>query len=349
MWSSWSWKHDEKTILKDEEFTKEEEKKEGQESSKKSVNEKAKPTLIIVDAESSPSRDRSMSRTRSARSPRRKSFVVHDEGQIEGDTGSGQGSYEANMRAPAIAVEPAMQIDGQAPIPDTEHLTPMFLPRWRTPTHLRDNSRDASDAGSMYSRWTAPDNASMMAVFSAPGVTSETTEHISRDKSEQQATTTPSIDERALDSRPGTAMTQHDAFGGYDTPVSRRSVERLQSHQVNMHGDDASIHSSTPIPVTRDMMQHVRNRSTMAVVQAAGIIAPIDDAAEVDGTDNLKEPLSIYAAATQPTTEIQHSNDRNVLTTQSEQNNLKTRETTATRPGLYNRDDSGFVTAMEKL
>jgi len=189
----------------------------------------------------------------------------------------------------------------------------------------------------------------MMAVFSAPGVTFETTGHTSRDKSLQQAINTPSLDERAANSRPGTAMTQHDAFGGYDTPVSRRSVERLQSHQVNMHAEGASIHSSVPVSSARDLMQHVRSPSTMAVVQAAGIIAPTDDTAEVIGTNDLKEPLSIYAAVTRPTTEDQRSNDTNLWTMQSEQNDLKAGETTATRPGLYNRDDSGFVTAMEKF
>lgn len=354
MWSSWGWKHDERTIHKDEEFTKKEEKKEEKEWNKKSWNEKVDSPSIVVEDTPSPNRDRSASRPRSAR---RKTIAVHDEGQIEGETGAGQDLGGSKLNIPAVAVEPPVQTDGQGAGADPEHLSPMFLPKWKTVTHLRDGSKDVSDTGSTYSRRTFPDNASTKAVFSAPGVTSETietTDNISKGKNPDSTLDTSRTDGIVPTPRPSTATMARDHVGGYDTPVSRRSVERLQSHQVDVSGDGGSVHSSILTLKTMDRMQPLRSPSSTAIVQAEGVIAPANELTDLAAVGTSGKPSSAHAVVGESDLNKVQPDGTNsqtaVETTDTKlHDNSKTAQSTSERPGLYNRDDSDFVTAMEKL
>lgn len=346
MWSSWSWKHDERILQKETEVDDEEK-----------PDQQAEPPLpsdglLNVHQPAQGNRPRSTSRaSRTSRaSGRRKTISVRNEGQIEGE--------EAVPPIPHAAIQ-----DGQPDMPDianaqlpvgapeyptiteppdaAQSTPPMFIPKWKTAAHLRDSLKDVSDAGSTYSK-VMPDNASTTAVFSAPGV---------QRVDSQRAETS---DTRSVDTQPPTPGFT-DNLCGYDTPVSRRSVERLQRHQTEFDGQ--SIHSSMLAyslnEITSSRIQPLRSPSAVAMVQAEGVISPVDASAP---TANV---AASSAANMDPALE---GMQREVLHAQSHTTDGKTpldgeklidQNTSATenekRPGLYDRQDSTFVTAQEDL
>jgi len=374
MWSSWSWKHDERTLERDENLEKQEVDAPPQQKLP-AVSEQQ------IDGASTPSdnRDQGRSRARSASRAnwqRRRTVTVQDEGQVEGEEparptvprAAAQNGTPATSKptvsAPILAVDPPTPA-AVAESREAEHNpSHVFLPKWKNAAHLRDDSKDISDTGSTYSRPAnaAPDNASTMAVFSAPGVQRQD----SQDDTSITNVGTHTAGRRSLESRSSTPEPK-DNLGGYDTPVSRRSVERLQRHQTDMT-DGQSIRSSIPASiltldgVASTRMHPLRSPSAVAIVQAEGII---DDTGE--GPASTPEPASIVTTRTksEATADGDSSPDmaggvayRSIptnttpeVTAPSIDGGAKDQPTTpsAVRPLLYDRNDSEFVTAYEKL
>lgn len=350
LWSSWGWKEDEKTVHKDEQYIKREEKKERSRSFSNAASKKDD----IGNGESMLAR-RSQSEDRRSFVTRRKTLTVQDEGQIEGEEPPVPPvpsllpqQTSSSISTPALTVDP--------PTPNTEgavskpqQVSPIFLPKWKQASHLKNDSKDVSDAGSTYSQVTMQDNASTRAIFCAPGV-------------QRQSSNTPDISVSGRNtptaegmSSPGFTPTTpgpKDNLGGYDTPVSRRSVERLQNHQMDIH-DDRSVHSSL-LPEKQTLNSRVeplRSPSSMAVVHAEGIIKP-------KGEDLPQEDQSLH--------DVQQTNDDGgynapsvrgipIHSTKDEAppRDLGTQpecpKHSLQRPGLYGRDDQDFVTALERL
>ena len=157
------------------------------------------------------------------------------------------------------------------------------MPKLKTVDRLRTPSHPEVDAASMRSGISFADNASTMAVFSAAGVS--------------DATSSPPPTQNG---RPGTSATaestgQSDkastirsltigkgAGDGYDTPASRRSVERLQSHQSQQveDGSLASYANSMLVPdeprANGARLEHLRSPSNVAIVGAAGVVDVVE-------------------------------------------------------------------------
>lgn len=358
MWSSWSWKHDEKTLQKDEKIEKQVQKEQAQPT----VNEPQTDGALPLDK-----RNRSQSRARSASRAsrqRRKTVAVQNEGQIEGEqtamlnvpraAAQDQAANAPDLPTPAVEIDP--------PTGAEQNLSPMFIPRWKNAAHLRDESKDISDTGSTYSHASkvVPDNVSTMAVFSAPGVQREE----SRDNTSTLDAGTPTADRESYDFR-NSLPTTRDNLGGYDTPVSRRSVERLQRHQTDMT-DGQSIQSSIPASTLYEegaissRLQPLRSPSAMAVTHAEGIIPPMDQQA-VPASDtgaNRQAALFDNGNGGGDVGDVTAQQQRTTNTTpkageaRTRTKNVEDEPTTPTitdRPVLYDRADSNFVTAYEKL
>ena len=376
MWSSWSWKHDERTLQRDEKLDKQE-LKEQKEQDQQTPNEPQTDGALA----SSGKRVRSQSTPRSASRAtryRRKTKTVENEGQIEGETGTmptipraaaqdgTEDASESAVLAPALAVDPPTPEAVAESTGAEQNLSSMFIPKWKNAAHLRDDARDISDAGSTYSHASkvVPDNASTMAVFSAPGVQRQDS---TIDTSAVDMGTS-NADGRSFDFRPSKPGPK-DNLGGYDTPVSRRSVERLQRHQTDMT-DGQSIHSSIPASVltldgaSSSRIQPLRSSSATAVVQAEGVIAPIEeDLTPASETSSILTKSGTFA----PTADDRGHADMDgeaarqhipmhatpkAKEAQATPSNVEDEPTTPTatrRPVLYDRSDTDFVTAHEEL
>lgn len=326
MWSSWGMKHDERTVHSDEKLS-HDEKKQDLEASAET------PTIAVDGTHEIPSQEKSRSRSR-ARSTgsRRRTISVRDEGQVEGESTRPMIPKAVNAdtdRAVSGNTVPKMIINSSANETSTspDHLSPMFMPKFKTSLF-----KDEGDSASMMTQTSVlPDNASTRAVFSASGVTSATEQSTMKSTPVQDGI------------RPVTPAPK-DNLGGYDTPHSRRSVERLQRHDTEL-SDEQSLNTASIINGD-GRMQALRSPSTMAVVQAEGVIEPVNDrdTAQLTNGDfetGHKDPMSVNGNV---------SGDG--ATTNGIKNGISIGDkatTTENRPALYGRDDSTFVTAMEKL
>ncbi|KAK5083574.1 hypothetical protein LTR05_006077 [Lithohypha guttulata] len=346
VWSSWGWKHDERSMQKDDELGKEDKK-----HPKESLQEKGDISSTMVDGTSSTQHEKSRSRSRRRSSAtRRKTVTVRDEGQTEADASSSQSPEativrDADSTTPTLTFDPAA-FDSKTDTASSQHLSPSYVSKWKHSNHLKDESRSFSDAASTYTQAShmVADNASTRAVFSAAGV--------KRDLSAE--TPTPTQENKQFDFRSATPSGQRDNLGGYDTPQSRRSLERLKRHDTGL-SDGQSVHSSMPASMlgvdgtTDARLQTFRNPSSMAVVQAEGVIEPIkssveNEASPAAGTASLSS--SEASTAQRDGTNIPAQNA--TVMGEPHIDGVKA-PTTSQRPGLYERDASTFMTAREKL
>lgn len=346
LWSSWGWKDDERTVQKDVEYVKKEGKRERSRSHTAQSEEKndlQSPAPTVGDRDSSENRP--------SFAARRKTVTVQDQGQVEDEEVQRSLSREketySHLSPPVVAIDPPTPL---AEEPGTEqHVSPMFLPKWKNSPHLKNDSKDISDAGSTYSRMTAQDNMSTRAVFSAPGVQRQNSDL----PESSTANTDDRVDSPSFDFRPSTPGPK-DNLGGYDTPVSKRSVERLRSHQVDID-DQQSMHSSLPLGAAAPdaRIEPMRSPSSMAIVHAEGVISPTEEEPPVVS----ETPSDHVQQRTETDTEKKsHPLPKAVIESTDKQGDaainpttVESSETPIQRPGLYNRDDSDFVTAMEKL
>lgn len=320
MWSSWGWKHDERTVQNSEQAAHDEER-----TQPETINET--PTIAVDGVHDVPAQEQSRSRSR-ARSTgsRRRTISVRDEGQVEGDSPiptipkavNAQDQATSSNARPDERANLSAREGNRSP----DHLSPVFIPKWKTSL-----MRDEADTASMMTQTsTMPDNASTMAIFSAPGVSS------ALDQDASSPTTTYD------NNRPVTPGPK-DNLGGYDTPHSRRSVERLQRYNTEL-SDGQSVHSS--IPNGDGRLQALRSPSAMAVVQAEGVIEPVaDEYAPSNKNGVVKAEHNAIG--------VNHNEVENQTGLAGGIDGEDVTPTAEKRPALYGRDDSNFVTAVEKL
>ena len=373
MWSSWGWKHDERTLEKDGLLEKQEAKAQPQQKLSTDGDQQMDGATVLSD-DSNRRQSRARSASHASRQ-RRRTVTVQDEGQVEGEEPAVPTTPRAaaqNGISDTVGLTPTLAVERPTPAAaNTEsrepeqNLSPVFIPKWRSAAHLRGDSKDTSDAGSNYSRAAnaAPDNASTMAVFSAPGVQRQD----SQDDTSHRNIGTPTADRVSLESRPSTPEAK-DNLGGYDTPVSRRSVERLQRHQTDIT-DGQSIRSSIPASIltldgaTSTRLHPLKSPSAVAIVQAEGILATPD--VRLASTNELSSTvaastMSVAAGNGGSSPDVGSGATYHDITT-----NPMPRGRTSSipggttdqpavpsgivRPSLHDRDDSDFKTAHQKL
>lgn len=342
LWSGWGSKHDEDTIRREEEASRAALGDEKEDQDQKSVangDEKSRSqsrSRRKSDAKRNESDSRSMSRKRT--------IAVSDAGQAQGYF----------PETPAIGVEVStpneMEEGERKDISATTTsdggteslLTPMFLPKYKTAPHLRNNSKDMSDSASVKTGHSVltPDNASTRAVFSAAGVSRQATNDAG------DTPTSESFYGDVLDAGPGTAEgsikndDRRSAMGGTDTPYSRRSVERLMSHQVNVTGADGSSIAGTEMSGApssiqlANRLQPLRSPSSMAIAHHEGVVGIVEGGV-ADENANAEDEITPTQERKDPITQGAKAVDSD--------------EVQVERPGMYDRAASEFKTAMEHL
>ena len=313
MWSMWGSKHDEHTIEREEKAERNGSDEPDQDPAKTSAAEGAaisgtmKPTRTASSRRRSSRKASADQRSRS----RRRTTTVTDTGQAEAHREDAE-------------EDPSKTQTNHSPNAGTSNgstmLTPSFLPKYKNlPAHLRNESKD--DTASVMTGRTTGDveslrNASTIAVFAAPGVLSPESRKRStaQASSLSQSVVSPDMgDEEASTPAPRseTASTIRP-----ETPASRRSIERLHSDQDPGH----------------DNIMHLANSSNVAVVGREGVVG------EVAGPGNSGRKQRAETRLGDQKLEDRHLDERN---------GQQGQEPVQSRPGLYDRKDTAFETAIE--
>ncbi len=422
LWSGWGSKHDEHTIQREEKAMYEEKKQEQQEQKRKKSKDEAVDTVTPVTedrlrAQTVPT-NMSRARRRSSgekqrpsvghRSRSRRTMTVTDRGQVEGTTSDLTALPSIDPSNSTITASRANDSAILTPPPtsateQTQHLGPTFVPKLKTVDRLRSPSHPESDAASMRSGVSFADNASTMAVFGAAGVSKATTASLTyggRPITSATADSTGQSDKASTIRSPTIAKSADD---GYDTPASRRSVERLQSHQ-SQQVEDGSLPSYANSMLSPDetktdgaRLQHLRSPSNVAIIGAAGIVDVIkggqadpelqnddgfpngeniqarEDSPNVSGArlEHLRNPSNIAVVGAADVVDVvkggeadgeRQKDDSSADAEKSQPGSdpTQTRFNGTTdgkeaevketgRPGMYDRADSEFQTAIEKM
>lgn len=236
--------------------------------------------------------------------------------------------------------------------PETALLSAGFMPKFKTVSHLRDDSAGSGPASEVASIMTGrtgvmADDASTRAVFAVPGVISSRDQHLTdgTDDASIAPTTRPGSplanEARSvfsdIDGLPSPTATSRPGNAGSDTPRSQRSLERLQSHQ-----QDEGM----------GRMQPLRSPSAVAVVRMEGIASLVEDSPgrnNSGSSDHLDvDGDGVNLANGSEAQDIEHAQSTN--STKSDTSAIAATPTAAAdRPKLYDRADTKFETAMEKL
>ncbi|KAL2422025.1 AB hydrolase superfamily protein C4A8.06c [Exophiala dermatitidis] len=256
--------------------------------------------------------------------------------------------------------------------PASTLLSAGFLPRFKAAAHLRDDSAGTGTTGTfsdtasnMTSRsgrsglGAAADDASTRAVFAAHGV-SKDVENVARDdgggegegegsdgESGEKEKSLPRADfvndtktgpgsgqlveEKKEKQKSGSqdpdANIDHadaDAVMGSDTPRSQRSLERLYSHQQ----DEGMMGHMEPL----------RSPSSIAVVRAEGVVGVVDGGPGHDDDEGVRNDDR------NPNSKGDYIQDKNNQVVETNQ-----QPTSDSRPKLYDRAETTFQTAVERL
>ncbi|KIW14576.1 hypothetical protein PV08_07360 [Exophiala spinifera] len=340
MWSMWGSKHDEMTLKREAE---------AEDSQPAHLDREVSATppqgVVIGHVEGTPlgpeekpasSRARSSTGGRSMSSKRRASegrgrgrartISVADKGQVDSqhlppaveESQPAAPSMTTSGNPTILATTTSLEAhDGRAQSPVSSLLSAGFIPKFKTASHLRDDSASIKTGKSL---GVASDDASTRALFAEAGVASEI---------DNESTV---LDSRSVrpSARPGSPLASDfatwtpgddgddDEFrtngqgphDGSDTPRSHRSLERLQSHQ-----QDEGM----------GRLQPLRSPSSTAVVRAAGVV-DIVPAGEADKNGSTAKGEDILNGTdTNGTTDVEK----------------------VSRPKLYDRADTAFKTAME--
>lgn len=371
MWSMWGSKHDETTLKREEEAVENDKLAQRQEEEEA---ESLEPNLSMPDAEdlveiapvfsegiSGITRGESHSRSRNAMGDRqtsgskarsrRHTISVTDTGQVEGHDipqsppiPRAVAASTMGSRQPPVT---ASRLDSHEERPDSPEsglLSPGFIPKFRTASHLRGDSSGPfmSDAASTMTGRSGggvvADDASTRALFAAPGIIESMHGRQNHSQSPLAAATTTShpgglltSDTRSFGSDEEDAgdKAAPNHYPGSDTPRSQRSLDRLQSHQR-----DEGMGRMDP----------VRTLSSTAVMRAEGIVGVVDTDA---GRGEATEPdLDGDGEQTVYKEGVQH--DGNATEARTDSNSTAV-DDTGERPKLYDRSATKFQTAMEEL
>jgi acetyl esterase/lipase len=373
MWSGWGSRHDEHTIQREEKALYDEKKQEQQAQKQKEKEDDLESAVTTDDKElegvstvpTTASRSRRRSSGRKKQQPaiddrnrsRRRTISVTDEGQVEGAPRIPSRSLPISTTIPSIddvsnstSSSQVAQADettfstppGTSATYHSQYLNPAFIPKFKTAAHLRHESQAGSDAASMRSKASFADNASTMAVFGAPGVSKVTSLEREQDQRPASSATSETVhSDKASTIR--SPMTGKNAVDGDDTPVSRRSMERLQSHQIGdgaTHSDATSTMSADKLNTLATRLEPLRSPSSTAMVRAEGVVGVVKggeadtDVHEHDGFDGGRDMKGT-------------DTNRQGLGPVVVNGNGDEKETAKTRPGVYDRADSEFQTALE--
>lgn len=346
MWSGWGSKHDEHT-MKREEAAIHEEERENLAENQSPTNEASTRTRTVS---ATPSRSRRRSSSRKKEAPmenrsrsRRRTTTVTDRGQVEGLP-----LVISDVMAPASAQSPIsptgegalLTPHSPSTVDQSAHLAPVFIPKFKTAPHLRSPSQPDGDASSMRSGISFADNASTMAIFAASGV-SKPVETPTTDDRPTSAETTDQSDKASTVRSPR----DKTATDGNDTPVSRGSLDRLQSHQVgdgNMQSEQNSVQSTEP--ARPQGLEPMRSPSSVAIVKAEGVVGVVEGGG-ADRQSDYDPGFSNAELNGVTKGEIPNGTHKvNGITTEKDTEGLP-----PSRPGMYDRADTDFKTAMEKM
>ncbi|EXJ53922.1 esterase/lipase [Cladophialophora yegresii CBS 114405] len=404
MWSGWGSKHDETTLKREEEAV-----EDGQPVSERDGDTEI-PLGTDGQVETSPaevtavkraqSRNRSSSTKRTTSESRtrgrKRTISVTDRGQTEGRFVPAIVPPQHSMssaESPEAGTIPTVPHDERATSPTASLLSSGFLPKFKTASHLRDDSGSSphyapilSDAASTMTGRSGmvPDDASTRAVFAATGVmkngdaqqevgepakTSNTSSTTTRRPQSALAHETTSVnsdggeelevDDGVASMAPSAMSRPHTSLAGFgsDSPRSQRSLDRLQSHQL-----DEGMGRMAPL----------RSTSSTAVVRAEGVVSVIDGTYDkikhqvADGTYDMTGHQvadgTLDRAGHQTADQEEKKNDvateksveatDNVKEDEEEliQNVVDHSEKSGTkRPKMYDRTETDFQTAFEKM
>ena len=172
------------------------------------------------------------------------------------------------------------------------------------------------------------DAASTTAVFSAPGVTRErnvtnASSLFAGSMADDDNMTRSEVSSMVNGNGQGkTRSVKTAGAAGAGTPSSRRSVERLMNNQV-VQEEEQTAEGRKLVPL--------RSASTVAVVRHEGIVK------SVEGSATLNERSKIVDGV------------NGVVAGRRTGNMIPTEVNDEKRPGMYDRADSEFQTALEKF
>jgi acetyl esterase/lipase len=329
MWSMFGSKHDEHTIQREESAVQQEERDRRKPSFRKSfrtengdaaMNQAAGETG--AEANLSPSSIKDTSRSRG----RRRTVTVTDAGQTEGWE---SGYHKAGLQAVESGSGTMHARNDSNMTTDSSMLSPRYNPpkfRNKNLDILKDDDRVSVSTGADIESLR---NASTTAVFAAPGLLSR--ERKETNTSYLSASLTSEYEDGNVDGmRSEVASTMRP-----DTPLSNRSNERLQSHQ----------------DVDSD---HLRSPSAVAILKAPGVVGVVNND---DGTEaSTEEKLEEKAIDQRDTSESQAraSSAEKVeayleAKVKEQENKRPDGSGKQERPGMHDRTDTEFQTAMEVL
>lgn len=325
-------------------------------------------TLTSTTSPQSRNRNRSFSRGRrtseSRTLGRKRTVSVTDQGQTEGRFAP------ATMPPPLPEqsledTDETIQHDGQPTSPNL--LSAGFIPKFKTASHLRVDSGGGaysamlSDAASTMTGRSGlvADDVSTRAVFAAPGVMKgvDTLEPAGKASSPTLTTRPQSLlanearsmvsdgeefdDGRASLAPSALSRPHHSIAGlGSDSPRSQRSLDRLQSHQL-----DEGMGRLAPL----------RSPSSTAIVRAEGVVDEIDNPPSEDGIGvdigeaEAEKEKEGDIVATRKEPQKQGESESAVNSPNKNTVNGFGKSESGPRPALYDRSDTDFQTAVEKF
>ena len=315
LWSMFGSKHDEHTIQRERSRT------EGKpvrnrtmSASKAEDGGEVERNTNTRDRSKSNSSEKDANRSRS----RRRTTTVTDAGQTEGWD---SGYHKAGLQDAQSNSDP-MHARDTSNTTDNSLLGPTYYPakfKNRNLDHLRDDGASVTTGGGDVESLR---NMSTTAVFAAPGL-------LSRERKATNASNLSNPQQLSPDGEGNIdGMRSEDASTMRpDTPVSTRSNERLQSHQEGQ-------------------LQHLRSPSAVAVMQVPGVVGTVNGVedereAEAGKGEEVNEDVQIDNFLEQRAKEAEKRKQE--IDGQGELAN----GTAPERPGMYDRSDTAFKTAME--
>ena len=253
LWSMFGSKHDEHTIEREEELEKTETRQRSTSTTKPGQPNDAVDGVLEekqgngVQRITSP--DASGLRSRS----RRRTVTITDRGQTEGQEDRADDDSQARVEGDGTGFGTHNRKESNM-TSNSSHLAPGYVPanyKNKNLDQLRDTDRGSVSTSAANADAQSVSNLSTKAVFAAPGLLSR--ERKPTNASNLSMLATGQEDEDALGMRSEVASTMRP-----DTPISTRSNERLQSHQVEERPDK------------------LRSPSTIAVVRAPGVVGEVD-------------------------------------------------------------------------
>lgn len=364
LWSLWGSSHDKKTMEREDEAERRgSQSAEGQPLKRRETINEGRQTRdggVVVDTTSmtvteppmsaktlspnlKPGRSQSGRRRESLTSrSRSRRRAVTDTGQTESEAISAANSVQPpNFPASAMSAPinpmvtlPADSRPGSSTQPSKAQLQAqnkhLFIPQRSS---LTTTPSIAPDSASILSSRT---NASTAAVIGAAGVLRPHQSSKTEDEPESAATDATETTSLAMTERP-------------ETPPSRGSVARLKSHQfdgVEANGGGEGEGLGANLELNSHSLEKLRSPSTIAVVRSEGVVSEVH--ADKKEKEMEVEDRCVEDGSEQRIGDVDNSDDPNTPADEVDRSAEAGKPTTsAKRPGMYDRGDTDFVTAVQ--